>query len=466
MHDFRSFVNLLREQGDLVQIDKPVDREFELSALIAQLEQAGRPFLFTNIKDAAMPLVGGLYLDTDQFRLALGLANDKPLTTREHAALVNAAKDKPLPPRQVESGPAKEVVTTGGEIDLAQLPVPTFFERDSGAFITGAVGISRHVGTGELNIGIYRVQLLKDNRIAINANSMSDLRNIYAAAQSRGEAMPIALAIGVDPALLMAAAAKPPQQVSEYAVAGALKGEAIEVTTCETSDLLVPANAEIVIEGQVDFTTEPVYNTLAEFPGLYGSEFAPVTVVTALTHRRDAMFYSIMAGYSLEHATLGAIALYGMRDAMAAEIHKLSAHVQRVHVVRQPPLTGAMMHIVIALDKHDDAEPEQLIRSAFNAQIGSTPLSTFVRRIVVVDDDIDVDDLIEVEWAIWTRVGRAARFILIPDVVSWELDRAADESMKAVRVGIDATMALDAVDDLVRPRIPGAEGISLDDYLP
>jgi 2,5-furandicarboxylate decarboxylase 1 len=464
-HNFRSFVKLLEDRGDLVRIRKAVDRRFELTALTRELDTLKKAVVFENVEGSQMPVISGLYTGLDRFGLALGAASEEPFTIPDHRARFLAAMRKPVPIQRVDSGPVREVVKTGQAIELSELPVPTFFERDSGAFITGAVGISRHPETGELNVGIYRALILDGNTITVNASSMSDLYRIYEAAQGRGEAMPIALAIGVDPALMMAAASKPPPGVSEYDVAGALKGEAIEVVQCESSDLVVPANAEIVIEGRLDFNEAWVGNTLAEFPNLYGPATSPVVRVTAVTHRHDAMFYSIMAGFNNEHSSIGGIAVYHMQGMLESAAAKLSPNIKRVRVIRNPRLTGPMMHMVISLDKKDDEEPGKLIQAAFAAEVGSQPLSRMFRRVVIVDDDIDVDDITDVEWAIWTRVGNPSRFVLIPDVLGWELDRVADDELKSLRVGIDATMALADVGKLVRPAIPGASKIHIEDYI-
>jgi 2,5-furandicarboxylate decarboxylase 1 len=464
-HGFRSYVALLEERGDLVRIRKAVDRKFEMAALTYALDARHQAVIFENVSGSEIPVVSGLYGGIDRCGLALGVAASQGFTIADHAKRINAAMRNPIHIEEVSSAPVKEVVRTGEDADLSELPVPTFFERDSGAFITGAVGVTRHPQTGELNVGIYRTQILDAHTITINAASMSDLYGIYEAARAKGETMPIALAIGVDPALTMAAASKPPPGVTEYDVASALKGEALKLVRCEDSDLLVPADAEIVIEGRLDFEQPWVENVLAEYPNLYGPSSSPVTRVTALTRRHDAMLYSIMAGFNTEHTAIGGIALYGMQGNFETVVEALSPNIRRVRVIRSPRLTGPMMHMVISIDKQDDDEPARLIEAAFAADVGPFPLSRMFRRIVIVDDDIDIDDLTEVEWAIWTRVGDPSRFKLIPDVLSWELDRAGDDENRSLRVGIDATMALADVGKLIRPMIPGANEIDLDEYL-
>ena len=260
MYDFRSFMNLLEERGDLVNIKKEVNPKFELAALMRKLEQEGKAFVFENVKGAKMPLIGGLLLDIDRFGLAHEVSPDTPFTRVQHSDLLNDATNNPLEPMRVNGGPVKEIIKTGEAVDIYEMPVPTFFEDDSGAFITGAVGITRNPENGVLNVGIYRVLILGKNKISITASTFSDLRRIYNASEENGEELPIALAIGVHPALMMVAASKTPRTISEFDVASALKGSPIELVKCETSDLMVPSDAEIVIEGMVNFE-EKIWQT-------------------------------------------------------------------------------------------------------------------------------------------------------------------------------------------------------------
>ena len=462
-HDLRSFAASLEEQGELLRIKKEVDPRFELPALLQQLEQSHKAFIVENIKGARFPLVGGLLNSAKRLGQALGNDTTDVYDHRHHAEAYRAAAAAPIAHSIVASGPVKEVVLTGDDINLADLPVPTFFELDSGAFITGAVGISRDQSDDRLNMGFYRSLITGKDNLVINASSMSDLRKIYAAAEESGEPMPIALAIGVPPALLMAASGKTPPGVSELDLAGALMGEAVEMVKCETSDLLVPACAEIIIEGVVDFSNK-IENTLGEFAGQYGPETAPTTRVVAITHRKNAMFYSIMAGRNPEHNTIGAISTYGMQAIIAANLRQQFPNIKDINVACEPKL-GAMLHMFISIDKTDDDEPRKLLDAAFKATAGIFPVSMITKRIVIVDTDIDVYNLEEVEWAVWTRLSGAEKIMTIANVKSWELERCVNADMESVRVGIDGTMDMDAVDKLLKPIIPGSENVHLDDYL-
>ena len=463
MHDFRSFIKLLEESGDLVRVRREVDRKYEMPAVISRLEKQGKAYLFEHVKGSEIPVVGGLLNSAGRLALALQRPSPDAVTHREIAELLATATRSTIAYQVVDNGPVKEMVNTGNAIDLAKIPVPTYFELDSGPFITGAVGVSRNEEAGQLNVGFYRCQIVSQDSMIINASSMSDLRQIYAYAESKGNSMPIAMVIGTDPALLMCASGKHPPGVSELEIAGALQGRPIDMVKCETSDLLVPANAEIVIEGRVDFS-QKIENTLGEFADQYGPETAPLTKITAITHRRDAMFYTIMAGRHPEHNTIGAISTYGMQTVLSDELKRQFPNIDEINVSCDARM-GCMLHVFVSIHKENDEEPRELIKSAFEAHTGLFPVGTIVKRIVVVDEDIDVFNLEDTEWAIWTRVGDASKYMIFPDIVSWEIERCAKEGQRSLRIGIDATKDLEDADRLIRPIIPDYGDLRIEDYV-
>jgi 2,5-furandicarboxylate decarboxylase 1 len=463
VHDLRSFAAFLEERGELIRIQRTVNRKSELPALIKQLEQRRLAYIFESIEGADVPLIGGLLNSTRRLGEAIGREATNSYTHRDHAGAFSQAFSNPVAHTTTDTSPVKDVVLTGDDIDLNKLPVPTFFELDSGPFMTGAVGITRDPEHGQLNMGFYRSLITGSDNLVINASSMSDLRRIYATAEANQEQMPIALAIGVPPAMLMTASGKTPPGVSEIDIAGGLMGKPIELIKCETSDLMVPANAEIIIEGVVDFSNK-VENILGEFADQYGPEIAPTTRVTAITRRKDAMLYSIMAGRNPEHNTIGAISTYGMQTIIEENLRKQFPNIKQINVASEPRL-GAMLHIFISINKQNDEEPRMLLDAAFAATAGIFPVSMITKRIVIVDDDIDVYNLEDIEWAIWTRLSRQEKVMTMDKVKSWELERCVDDEQRSVRVGIDGTMDMDTADKLLKPIIPDATNIHLDDYL-
>ncbi|MGI9344619.1 MAG: UbiD family decarboxylase [Gammaproteobacteria bacterium] len=463
MPGFRDFIQLLEERGEVDHISREVEPRFEMAAIMAKIDQNRRAYRFDNVAGARFPVVGGLYNSLERFGLVLGHDGPEPFSHADFDARIEAAKAGAMEPVVVDTGPCKENKLTGDDIDLAELPVPTFFELDSGPFITGAIGIIRDRDSGELNVGIYRTLIIGKNTCVINASSMSDLRRIYAGWEKSGETMPITIALGVPPTALIGGSVKLPPNVCEYGVAGGLAGAPIELVRCEDSDLLVPADAEIIIEGTVDFSNR-IENLLGEFAGQYGPENAPVTQVNTITYRNDAMYYGIVAGRNPEHNTLGTVAIYGVQRSVAASIREVVPEAKDIDVLFEPAM-GTLAHVTISIDKQSDDQPGDIIERAFAAGGHIFPVSKITKRIIVVDDDIDVHDRVDVNWAIWNRAAAASKFQVIPDVESWELERAAKDGQVSARIGIDATMDLEDIDKLVRPVIPGAADIRLEDYL-
>ncbi len=463
MPDFRSLVRLLEDRGELHRVSRPVDPRFEMPAVMEQIDRQRRAFLFENVQGARFPVIGGLLNRIECYGWALGSPPGEPFGQKELDARIEAAKARGILPVTVDTGPVHEVVLTGDQVNLADLPVPTYFELDTGPFITAAVGIARNPRTGKLNVGIYRTLILGRQILAINASSLSDLRRFYQHAEKAGEPMHIVLALGVDPALLMAASCKLPPDHCELEVAGALKGEPIEMVQARTCDLPVPAQAEMVLECRVDFSRK-IENILGEFAGQYGPETAPVSEVSAITHRRDAMVYTILAGRNPEHNTLGAIATWSIQTTLAAALRKQFPNIVDINVFLDPRL-GSMLHLVLSIRKTSDAEPRALIEAVFQAAGGFFPVNRITKRIIVVDDDVNVHDMGDVEWAVWTRMAEASKFMVFPNVESWELERCAKDGRGSLRLGVDGTMDMEDREKLKRPLIPGAAQVKLEDYL-
>ena len=463
MLDFRGFIRQLDEAGRLTRIKREVDPVFELPGIMKLLDDRDQAYLFENVKGSKIPLIGGLLNDPARYAMLFEHDGDGEFSKDDFRVYLDQAMDRAVAPITVKTGPVKEVVETGDQVRLTDLPVPTYFELDTGPFITAGVGIARDPETGVQNMGTYRTLILDNRECVISASLMNDLYQIYMKYKASGEPMPIALAIGVPPSMQIAAPAKTAPGQSEIDLAGGFQGAPVELVKCETSDLLVPADAEMVIEGTVDFSRF-IDNNHGEFHDLYGESAGPVTRVDAITHRKDFMFYGLLGGRSKEHNGLGTISVYGIKDALVAavadcvpEATKLSVHFN--------PLRGALCHIAIAIDKKNDEQPREIIERVFQAEAGPFPVSYLTRRVVVVDTDVDIDDWNDVEWAIWTRVADEDRYVLIPKVVSWEVDRAADDEHRSLRMGVDATMAFDRREELVRPHIKGVENLRLEDYL-
>jgi 2,5-furandicarboxylate decarboxylase 1 len=454
--NFRELVAALDSSGELLRITKEVDSRYELPALLAQAEARGRAVRFDRVTGSDFPAVGGVL--TTMRRWALGLGQDPhrfdaPNSLEQFMADAVAT---PLPAVHVETGPVAEVIIDAADVDTAALPAPLFFSGDSHRFISAGLGFVVDPRQDTQNLGFYRVPIIDKQTISISAGPTSDMRQVYEWHRTRGTKLQVALAVGVAPALQIAAAADLPAGTSDIDVAGALQGSAIELVKCHTSDVMVPADAELVIEVTVDLDTW-VDNIMGEFGDLYGKTSSPVATIDAITHRRDAQFHIIMAGMNREHNQLGRMLGYDLRNTILGALRDRFASVHDLRVDLTPQRTGMRAQVFVSVDKASDDEPRALIDAIFAMQIGRFPMSMLLQRVVIVDTDVDILDHQDVDWAIASRMNRADQFQVFED----QTGRGA----AVTRLGIDATAPLEMRSVFRRPDIPGAEEYDLDAYL-
>jgi len=456
-YSFRSFISLLEDKGDLIRVKREVDLNYDLASILWNFEKEGKAVLFENVKEKSFSAVGGLFQNLSRIHLGLnipGKFNPEKISDKIGLALKN-----PIPYLTVESSPAKEVIEKGEDVNLNDLPIPIFFEEDAGPYITAGVCIVKHLDTVILNMGIYRIQVLDKNSIVIYGNPLSDIRKIYSMAEAKSYTnIEIAVAIGVDPAVLFAAILKPRTNLSELEIAGSLKGEPIKVVKCETVDLMVPCDAEIVLEGKVHVKKKVPEGPFSEIGGYYGKSLSPITEITALYHRKDSIFHAIMPGPSTEHFTLINIINFGMKKAIFRRLKAIFNDITNINVIWSPS-TGTMMKLIISMSKTSEDAPKKILETAFNLKVGGTPISSFIKQVIIVDDDINIYEPVEVEWAINSRTPDESRILVLPNIRSWHLDCAVRSDGCSVRLGVDATKPLGKYERLKKVKI--AENMSL-----
>ncbi len=455
MPELRKLITVLEDNGELLRISRPVDPQFELPALLKQAEACNRAVLFESVKGSACPAVGGLLTDAGRFARGLGLEGEAGFSRDAHRELIEQAIAAPLAAHAVGHAAHRELVQRGSEVRCDELPVPTCFAGDSGPFLTAAVGISRNPDNGVINAGIYRVLMLDSGHVAVSVGPSSDLLRFLAADRAAGRTTEMALVIGGDPALLMAAAAKVTADVSELDVARALEGRALEYVAGLTVNLPVPASAEIVLELVIRHE-EQTPNTMGEFGDLYGTQTGHVATVTALSRRRDAIFHTIMAGAGREHNSLGFIILYAIEPGLRAYLAEHHPDIAGCRVAFDPPAMGMPGEIYLQLSDGRGADAEALCREIFALQIDRWDIARVIRRIVLVDTDIDIHSARELTWAVNNRVEQSADYLFFEDLPLPGL---------GLRAAIDARMRPADRERLQRLRIPGEQAIRLDDYL-
>jgi 2,5-furandicarboxylate decarboxylase 1 len=454
MLTLRDWLAHLAKTGRLATIERRVALEHELAAIAKRLDGEAAAF-FTRPAEHAVPVVSGFMAKRAWIAEAMGVAEADLL------ARFSAAAQAPLPSKRVDAAdaPCQQIVHTSG-IDLhAMLPIPTHSEHDSGPYLTAGLVIARNPRTGVQNVSINRIQVHGPDRMAI----LLLPRHLHAfqkAAEAQGDALDVAIAIGVDPLTMLASQAITPIDCDELEIAGALHGAPLPVVQCVTNGVHVPAFAEIVIEGRILPDVREPEGPFGEFPKYYSArEAREVIEVTAVTHRRDPVFHTIIPA-EMEHLLLGAIP----REAT------LLAHLQRSH----PGVTDVHLsvggvcryHLWVQFEKKREGEAKNVILCAFGAHYD-------IKQVVVVDTDVNVHDPAEVEWAIATRFQAHRDLVVVSGAQGSPLDPSTTvgESVDAPphEQGIGAKMGLDATRPVVYPahvftrvRIPGEDTVDLD----
>jgi len=453
--DFRSFIELLDSRGELITIRTEVDRDYELGALLRQAEIRGMACRFDRVKGSAFRAAGAIMTSPERHAMSIGRSPDEFPDQDAIARLIRASWDAPVEPKIVDAGPVADVVLTGDRIDATSLPVPRFFSGDSHPFITAGLGFAMDPESGVLNVGFYRAPIIDHAHISAGASPNSNLMRIYKDAQARKSTLPLAMVIGAPPALLLTAGSRIPPEISDISVAGALQGGPIELIKCQTSDLLVPARAEMIIELMVDFDAE-ITHTMGEYGDQYGATTSPVAAITAITHRRDAVLHTIMGGMNREHNALGIYVFGHLRRELLDELTRKYPFVTDLAIDFTPRRGGARARLAVAIDKSGEQQPATIIDEIFGYYSGPFPMQRILQRVVVVDSDVNIHNRDDVEWAISTRMDETEKLTVY--------ENQSPTGDVTTRLGIDATMNLSRRDRLERPAIPATERYRLEDY--
>jgi 4-hydroxy-3-polyprenylbenzoate decarboxylase len=429
----RSLLADLDSTGELLRIEHRVDPAFELAAYLWETA-AGPAVLFRRVGDQQMPVFGNLLNSRERIARGLGVG-----LADLHRVLA-AAPDGALRPEVVGDAPNQAVVADPP--DLRALPVPTFFAGESGPYVTAGVVVARGVG-GTRNASFARLKILDERRAFVGIAPEHHLAVLAREAASHGRPLEVAVTIGNHPAVLLAGAYYLGLGDDELEVAGALLGEPLEVVRCQTVDVAVPRHCEIVIEGTIDAGEQVVEGAVSEFSGLY-EEYGsgPVMTVRRVTMREDAMFQTILPGRNPEHVLIGAVAIAAVIE------RRLRATVDSVDEVAVTEGGCGRMHAVVALREPAGGDAPRAIRETLGAV-------RLVKRVVAVDDDVDVHDPVAVEWAVCTRSRAERDLVVLADMSTSRSDPLNDRGA-ITKIGIDATRRRGDREDWSEARPPEA----------
>ena len=415
----KGFIKYLIENGELLTLSTPLSPKFEISTILSELGKKEVPaLLFEKVKGHSFPVVGNLLGTKERLSMALEVDQENLF---ENAL---SKLEKRIPPVLVKDRSPKEVITQKGKIDLLKLlPILTHYAQDSGPYITSGITSARDPKDGTIGRGLHRMEVRGRNELGISLIN-PPLSEIYAQYKKENRKMEIATVIGVDPAILIASISKIPRGTDKLSVAGGLRGEPVPMVKAETTDIDIPANAEIVIEGFIDPKGKEKDGTLGESSGYYMTfSKSPAVHVTAISYRKGAYFHAIVP-WGLEVDNLLCL-IHGIDflPKMKREIPSL----KQIHLI--PGTFGS--HAVMSIDTDNKGE----IRKALTFALSFTN----IKKVIVVDEDIDPEDDREVEWAMATRFQGDRDLIVVPDLRGQPIDPSSKEGFLTAKIGIDAT---------------------------
>jgi UbiD family decarboxylase len=435
----RYYLDKLESAGKLKRVAKTVDPTWEPGALAKWMFQALPEkerfgLRFDSVQGSDIPLVlGALGSSTEAYAIGLGVEPDN-INAHTRNALLHM-----VPPKTVTSAAVQQVVKTGADVDLGTLPIPTYTPgKDCAPYITTTI-VTRNRETGVQNLGVYRTQLKDGKHVIVN---LTPGRQCYAnmmSYHSKGETMPIAWVIGAEPVVYMAATANLVYGVDELDFAGGLAGEAIELVKCATSDLLVPANAEIIIEGEIRIGETALEGPFGEFAGFMGpTEQRPIAEITAITSRENPIFYGLVSqmppseSTMLQSLTNAGLLLKQLRDDLG--------EVAVDDVFIDLTFGGVLAHAIVAMRPGVPGHAKRIGRLIASM----SP----IKRITLVDSDVDIRDSLHIEWAMNARFNPVRDTVIIDDVffplhMDPSIRPAGGVAPQGSKIIIDATQKID-----------------------
>jgi 2,5-furandicarboxylate decarboxylase 1 len=442
--DLRSFISVLEESGQFVRVRRPVSLVHELANVAANCQRQGRGAVqFEQPEGAAWPVFAGAVGSPMLAALALGC--DVSNITEVMGRALDPAEA--IATRPVSEATWRQNVITRDEVNLNLLPIPTHGLYDGGPFITGGITVTKDPISGRGNLSYNRMQVLGPHTLGFNVNEWRHVMQFYRVQEEKEEPLEIAVAIGVDPAISIAAGAR--YDDDELLIAGAIRGAGVPVSKGVTVDINIPANAEIVIEGYLPPRERREEGPLAEFHGYYGELWeSPVLEVTAISHRDHPIFQTIIPGHD-EHIYIGNV--LPREPLLLRFVRHVSQNVTGLHI----PAYGNGFAAIVQVAKSNPGEPKNIALAAFTAHVN-------IKKVIVVDPDVNIYDPADVLWALTNRVDWSRDFFVVPGSQGHEMDPTANERGVHTKVGIDATYKPERRDYGERIRYPE---VDLSDYL-
>ena len=448
--DLRQFIAQLEARGDLKRIRAEVSPRLEMTEICDRVLRAGGPaLLFERPAGHDIPVLANLFGAVRRIAAAMGLADTRALREVGKMLAFLREPDPPkglrdlwdkfpvwkqllnLPPKVVSRAPSQEVILEGDDVDLARLPVQTCWPLDAGPLITWGLTVTRGPAKPRQNLGIYRQQVLGRNRVIMrwlaHRGGALDFRDHVASSK---EPFPVAVALGADPATMLAAVTPIPDALSEYQFAGLLRGARTELVRCLGNTLEVPATAEIILEGVIDDSETSAEGPHGDHTGYYNEvERFPVMTVQRMTMRRSPIYHSTYTGKPPDEPAMLGVAL---NEVFVPLLQKQFPEIVDLYL---PPEGCSYRLAVVSMKKQYPGHAKRVMFGIWSY----LRQFMYTKFIVVCDDDVDVRDWKEVIWALTTRVDPARDSVVVERTPIDYLDFASPVSGLGSKMGIDAT---------------------------
>ncbi|MDP2683349.1 MAG: menaquinone biosynthesis decarboxylase [Deltaproteobacteria bacterium] len=448
-NDLREFLNHLESKNLLKRVRVPVDANLEIAGIMGRLVKKGGPaVIFENVKGYTMPVVANLFGTEERVAIGLDITEDEFIEIGKWIAYLQRPKPpeglwetiKSIPsfgkmlmlnPKTVRSGPCQEVVLQGDDVDLSKFPIIKCWPGDAGPLITWPLVITQGHDGGQVNVGVYRMQYLDKKRVIMRWLKHRGGAHHQRLWQEKGLPMPVAVAIGCEPATIIAAVTPVPEDVSEFLFAGILRKKAIELVECKTNSLKVPATAEIVFEGEIRHEDTAMEGPFGDHTGYYNSaEPFPVFHIKCITHRKNPLYLTTITGRPPKEDAIIGMALNKMF------LPSLQLQFPEVVDFSLPMEAVSYRIAVVSIKKQYPGHAKRIMMGIW----GVLKQFMYVKYIIVVDDDINVHDWNDVVWAISTRVDPKRDVMIIEDTPIDYLDFSSTVAELGSKMGIDATM--------------------------
>jgi 4-hydroxy-3-polyprenylbenzoate decarboxylase len=454
--DLRDFLSQLERSGELKRVRAEVDPHLEMTEVCDRVLRSGGPaLLFEKPRGHSIPVLGNLFGTTRRVALAMGADPEaNPLEAlRDVGVLLAFLKEPdppkgfrdvlerwipivkqvmPMAPKEVSGAPCHEVSCEGKEVDLRRLPIQTCWPEDAGPLITWGLTVTRGPRKARQNLGIYRQQLIAPNKLIMrwlpHRGGATDFREHSEA--KLGEPFPVAVALGADPATILAAVSPIPDTLSEYQFAGLLRGSRTEVAKCRGSDLQVPASSEIVLEGVIRPGETALEGPFGDHTGYYNEQDRfPVLTVERVTQRRDPIYHSTYTGKPPdEPAVLGA----ALNEVFVPILQKQLPEIRDFYL---PPEGCSYRLAVVSIKKQYPGHAKRVMFGIWSV----LRQFMYTKFVIVTDDDVDIRDWKEVVWALTTRVDAGRDVLVVENTPIDYLDFASPVAGLGAKMGIDAT---------------------------